>query len=61
VGFSKDRPKFSIHLKWSIVELHDLYTMNLKVIFKNSEVEESLDAQYERLQKMCPLLGPNLL
>jgi hypothetical protein len=59
VGFSKERLKFNIQLRPGVVEFMDFYTTNFEVVSWNIEVEERTNAQYNRLQKACPLLGPN--
>ena len=51
MGFSKERPKFNIQLRPSVVEFMDFYTTNFEVVSWSIEVEERMDAQYNRLQK----------
>jgi hypothetical protein len=59
VGFSKERPKFNIQLRLGVVQFMEFCTANFKVVFWSTEVDERMEAQYDRLLRACPSLAQN--
>ena len=44
MGFSKERSKFNIQLRPSIVQFMEFYTTNFEVVFWSTEVDERMEA-----------------
>jgi hypothetical protein len=59
VGFSKERLKFNIQLRLGVVQFMEFCTENFGVIFWSTEVDERMEAQYDRLMRACPSLAQN--
>jgi hypothetical protein len=59
VGFSKKRPKFNIQLRPGILHFMEFCTANFEVVFWSTEVDERMEAQYDRLMRACPSLAQN--
>jgi hypothetical protein len=60
VGFSKERPKFNIQLRPGVVQFMEFCTANFEVVFWSTEVDERMEAQYNRFMRACPSLAQNL-
>jgi hypothetical protein len=59
MGFSKKRLKFNIQLRPSVVQFMELCTANFEVVFWSTEIDERMEAQYDRLMKACLSLAQN--
>jgi hypothetical protein len=59
LGFSKERPKFNIQLQPGVLQFMEFCMANFKVVFWSIQVDEIMEAQYNRLLKACPSLAQN--
>jgi hypothetical protein len=59
VGYSKERPKFNIQLRPGVIQFMEFCTANFEVVFWSTEVDERMEAQYDRLMRACPSLAQN--
>jgi hypothetical protein len=59
VGFSKERPKFNIQLRPGVVQFMEFCMANFGVVFWSTEVDERMEAQYDRLMRAYSSLAQN--
>lgn len=59
IGSEKGRPKFNIQLRPGVRQFMEFCTANFEVVFWSCEVDERMEAQYDRLLQACPSLRDN--
>jgi hypothetical protein len=59
IGFEKGKSKFNIQLRPGVRQFMEFCTANFEVVFWSCEVDERMEAQYDRLVQACPSLSDN--